>query len=65
LCNEIGIMFAGTDPVSLDAYGFEILKDVERRLRKWFGKNTPEQILHIKYAIDFGLGSSDINLKSL
>lgn len=63
--NDLGIMFAGTDPVSLDSYGFEILKDVEKRLRKVFRKAKPEQILHLKYAIDFGVGKPDFDLKGL
>ncbi len=48
----LGYMLAGTDPVSLDALGLELLMKVEPRLR---GK-YPNDILHLGYAIDFAVG---------
>jgi uncharacterized protein (DUF362 family) len=62
---ELGCMFAGTDPVSLDAYGFEILKIVEKKLKPLFRKSSPEQVLHLKYAADFGVGNLNYELKQI
>ena len=52
-CN-LGYMLAGTDPVSLDVAGLELLKEVEPRLRdKHFG-----DIKHLKHAVDMGIGET-------
>jgi uncharacterized protein (DUF362 family) len=48
----LGYMLAGTDPVSLDALGLELLKEVEPKLR---GKHF-DDILHLRYAVDLGIG---------
>lgn len=62
---KLGYVFAGTDPVSLDSFGFELLKNVERRLHRVFRKCVPQQIKHIKYAIDFGVGEPEFVLHNL
>ena len=51
---SLGYMLAGTDPVSLDVAGLEILQTVEPRLA---GK-TPDDIPHLRYAIEIGVGTS-------
>ncbi len=48
----LGYMLAGTDPVSLDVLGLELLMKVEPKLR---GKR-PDDILHLGYAIDLAVG---------
>jgi uncharacterized protein (DUF362 family) len=48
----LGYMLAGTDPVSLDALGLKLLKEVEPKLR---GKHF-DDILHLRYAVDLGIG---------
>jgi uncharacterized protein (DUF362 family) len=45
---ELGYMLAGTDPVSLDAVGLELLAKVEPKLK---GKRIND-ILHLKHAIE-------------
>ncbi|MCW4010393.1 MAG: DUF362 domain-containing protein [Candidatus Bathyarchaeota archaeon] len=62
---ELGCMYAGADPVSLDAYGFELLVKVERKLKRILGKPKPEQIRHLKYAAEFGVGKIDYELKPI
>ena len=49
---KLGCMLAGTDPVSLDVVGLELLKEVEPKLR---GKHFSD-ILHLKYAVNLGIG---------
>ena len=51
---SLGYMLAGTDPLSLDAAGLEILQTVEPKLA---GK-TPDDIPHLRYAIELGVGTS-------
>ena len=51
---SLGYMLAGTDPVSLDVAGLEILQTVEPRLA---GK-TADDIPHLRYAIEIGVGTS-------
>ena len=58
---KLGYMFAGTDPVALDSYGLELLKQVEKRLKK----AHPEDIQHIKHAVNLGLGETEFSLQSL
>ncbi len=52
---ELGYMLAGIDPLALDFYGFELLQKVEPKLK---GK-SPEDILHLKYSLDYQVGSKD------
>lgn len=50
----LGYMLAGTDPVSLDVAGLELLKEVEPKLRdKHFG-----DIPHLRYAVNLGVGET-------
>ena len=50
---SLGYMLAGSDPVSLDAAGLEILQTVEPKLA---GK-TPDDIPHLRHAIELGVGA--------
>lgn len=56
--HDLGYMLAGTDPVSLDAAGLELLKKVEPKLR---GKNF-EDILQLKHAASLGVGEADYEI---
>lgn len=58
---RLGYMLAGTDPVSLDVAGLELLRGVEPRLRnKLFN-----DIQHIRHSISLGVGSPDYRLIKL
>jgi uncharacterized protein (DUF362 family) len=57
----LGYMLAGTDPVSLDALGLKLLKEVEPKLR---GKNL-DDILHLRYAVDLGIGEPGYEIVGL
>jgi uncharacterized protein (DUF362 family) len=48
---HLGIMIAGTDPVSLDSYGQKFLQKVD--------PNIEENIRHLNYAQDYGVGKKD------
>ena len=48
---ELGYMLAGKDPVSLDIEGLKLLQKVDPGLKD----KKPEDILHLKYAIDLGV----------
>ena len=50
---ELGYMLGGKDPVALDSYGLELLKHVAPQLE---GKK-PDDVRHIKYAAEYGVGS--------
>ena len=58
---KLGYMLAGSDPVSLDSLGLELLAKVEPRLR---GK-SPGDILHIKYAADMSIGAMHFDVFEL
>ena len=49
----MGYMLAGSDPVSLDALGLELLRKVEPGLRR----KRINNVLHLRYAIELGVGS--------
>ena len=51
-------MLAGTDPVSLDALGLDLLGRVEARLS---GKRFSD-IPYLRYAADMGIGEPDYDL---
>lgn len=51
---ELGYMLAGTDPVSLDAAGLELLKEVEPKLQD----KHLDDILHVKNAGSLGIGET-------
>ncbi|MFQ6088040.1 MAG: DUF362 domain-containing protein [Candidatus Methanofastidiosia archaeon] len=53
---DLGSMFAGEDPVSLDCFGFELLKDLVDM------KEFPE---YIKLAREYGVGRMDFELKEV
>ena len=57
---ELGYMLAGKDPVSLDIEGLKLLQKVDPGLKD----KKPEDILHLKYAIDLGVGQSEYTLKT-
>lgn len=50
----MGYMLAGSDPVSLDALGLELLGKVEPRLRR----KRVKDVLHLRYAIELGVGDA-------
>jgi uncharacterized protein (DUF362 family) len=56
-----GYMFAGTDPVALDCFGLELLKEVEPNLE---GKSA-EDILHLKHSSDYGVGSREFKAEEI
>jgi uncharacterized protein (DUF362 family) len=49
----MGYMLAGSDPVSLDALGLELLGKVEPRLRR----KRVKDVLHLRYAVELGVGA--------
>lgn len=49
----LGYMLAGKDPVALDARGLSLLQSVDDKL--WGAR--PEDVPHLRYAIEFGLGN--------
>ena len=59
---DIGHIFAGTDPIALDYYGFKVLQPISIKLKDI---SDPIQIKYIKYALDYGIGSKDYNLEEL
>ena len=48
----MGYMLAGTDPVSLDVAGLELIKEVEPKLRNKHFNDIP----HLKHAVDLRIG---------
>jgi uncharacterized protein (DUF362 family) len=58
---DLGYMLAGSDPVALDSFGLTLLQQVIPSL----SSKSPEDIPHIKYATDYGLGSSEFAEKML
>lgn len=58
---NLGYMLAGRDPVSLDIEGLKLLKKVNPHLKN----KSPEDILHLKYAIDLGVGKPEFKIKTL
>lgn len=59
---SLGYLFAGTDPVALDYYGFTLLKPISIKLKDI---DNPLQISYIKYALDYGVGSSEFRLEEI
>jgi len=55
---ELGYMLAGKDPVSLDIEGLKLLQAVDPGLKD----KKPEDILHLKYAIELGVGKKEYTL---
>lgn len=58
---EMGFLLAGRDPVSLDIEGLKLLKEFDPNLKD----KKPEDILHLKYAIDLGIGKTKYEVKKL
>ncbi|MFX1496327.1 MAG: DUF362 domain-containing protein [Promethearchaeota archaeon] len=59
---DLGYLFAGTDPIALDFYGFKILQPISIKLKDI---DNPLEIKYIKYALDYGVGSTDYNMEEL
>ncbi|MFX0033494.1 MAG: DUF362 domain-containing protein [Candidatus Hodarchaeota archaeon] len=59
---DLGYLFAGTDPIALDYYGYKVLKPISTKLKD---VDDPSQIKYIKYALDYGVGSKDYILEKL
>jgi uncharacterized protein (DUF362 family) len=57
---KLGYMLAGKDPVSLDIEGLKLLKTVDPLLKD----KKPEDILHLKYATDLGVGQKEYTLET-
>jgi len=54
-------LIAGTDPVSLDLFGIELLK----RLEPKFENKKNQALKYIEYASDYGLGMKDFTAKEV
>jgi uncharacterized protein (DUF362 family) len=59
---DLGYLFAGTDPIALDYYGYKLLQPISVKLKNI---SNPLQIKYIKYALDYGIGSKDYNLEEI
>jgi len=57
----LGYMLAGTDPVALDARGLKLLGSVHK---KFLGK-TYEDVSHLAYASEYGVGAVDDQLEEI
>lgn len=57
----LNVMFAGTDPVSLDLFGLQLLKPLEPK----FEDRKSQALKYIEYAASIGLGSEDFEVKSI
>lgn len=51
---KLGYMLGGNNPVALDIVGFELLKNVDEKLRE----KKAEDVLHLKYAMNMDLNST-------
>lgn len=58
---ELGVMIAGTDPVSLDCFGLELL----RKLEPGFKAKKKEGIRYINYAAEYGVGNTDFQIHKI
>ena len=54
-------MIAGTDPVSLDIFGLQLIKRVEPK----FEDRKNQALRYIKYAERYGVGVEDFEVKSV
>ena len=59
---DLGYLFAGTDPVALDCYGYKLLRPISIKLKNI---DDPLQIRYIKHAIDYRVGIKDYNLERI
>lgn len=58
---DLGYMLAGKDPMSLDIEGLKLLKKVDPNLKE----KKPEEILHLKYALDLKVGFPKYKIKNI
>jgi len=58
---NLGYMLAGTDPVALDARGLDLLVGVDDKL---WGK-VPEDVKHLKFAAEYGVGDFDALIEEI
>ena len=58
---DLGYLFASKSPPVLDIYGFSLLKDIEPKYKDKDIKYLP----YIKYAIEYGLGGPEYELKEI
>lgn len=59
---DLGYLFASNCPTVLDIHGFNVLKEYEPR---YADKEVLDHIKYIKYAIEYGLGGPDYELKEI
>ena len=57
---ELGVMIAGSDPVSLDCYGFDLLRRAEPELEA----KRPD-VKYIDFASDYGVGSTHYEIRKI
>ena len=57
---QLNAMIAGTDPVSLDLFGLQLLKQLEPK----FEEKKNQALRYIEYAAKYGLGIKDFEIKS-
>jgi uncharacterized protein (DUF362 family) len=57
---QLGAMIAGTDPVSLDCFGLDLLQKVEPEL-----KARKSKMRYIDYASDYGVGNTDYEVRKI
>jgi uncharacterized protein (DUF362 family) len=58
---KLNTMIAGTDPVSLDLFGLQLLKSLEPEFEHKNGQASK----YIEYASSYGLGAKDYNVKEV
>ncbi len=59
---NLGYIFAGTDPVALDYYGYNLLRPISIKLKNI---DDPLQIKYIKYALEYEVGSKEYILEEI
>lgn len=57
---EVGLMMAGTDPVSLDCFGLDLLQKVEPRLG-----TEKSSVKYIDYAAEYGVGKTEYETQKI
>jgi uncharacterized protein (DUF362 family) len=58
---KLNALIAGTDPVSLDIFGLNLLERVEPK----FEEKKEKAWRYIEYAAKYGLGAKDFDVKTL
>ncbi len=58
---KLNTMIAGTDPVSLDLFGLQLLKKLEPK----FENKKSQALKYIEYASKYGLGTKDFAVKEI